>query len=70
MKVSQLKMCASRAFWLVGCPSQGHEMPFDASTRCSPLAASPRRGIYDDMKTAVDKVKKGEGCTVNKRLTV
>ena len=27
-----------------------------------------RRGIYDNMKTALDKVKKGKGRTVNKRF--
>ena len=26
MQVSHLKLCASRAFWLVAYPSQGHEM--------------------------------------------
>ncbi|MBK8893997.1 MAG: hypothetical protein IPN64_08040 [Propionivibrio sp.] len=30
MQVSHLKLCASRAFWLVAYPSQGHEMLFDA----------------------------------------
>ena len=29
MQVSQLKLCASRAFWLVAYPSQGHEMLFE-----------------------------------------
>ena len=29
-----------------------------------------RRGIYDNMKTAVDRVKKGKGRTVNKRFAV
>jgi len=33
MQVSHLKLCASRAFWLVAYPSQGHEMLFDAHTR-------------------------------------
>lgn len=30
MQVSHMKLCASRAFWLVAYPSQGHEMLFDA----------------------------------------
>ena len=30
MQVPHLKLCASRAFWLVAYPSQGHEMLFDA----------------------------------------
>ena len=33
MQVSHLKLCASRAFWVVAYPSQGHEMLFDAHTR-------------------------------------
>ncbi len=31
---------------------------------------APRRGIYDNMKTAVDKVSKGKGRTVNARFMV
>jgi transposase len=62
MQVSHLKLCASRAFWLVAYPSQGHEMLFDAHTRSfTALGGVPQRGIYDNMKTAVDKVKKGKG---------
>jgi transposase len=61
MQVAHLKLCASRAFWLVAYPSQGHEMLFDAHTRSfHALGGVTRRGIYDNMKTAVDKVKKGE----------
>ena len=33
LQVAHLKLCASRAFWLVAYPSQGHEMLFDAHTR-------------------------------------
>ncbi|MDV6799146.1 IS21 family transposase, partial [Pseudomonas aeruginosa] len=62
MQVAHLKLCASRAFWLVAYPSQGHEMLFDAHTRSfGALGGVPRRGIYDNMKTAVDKVNKGKG---------
>jgi hypothetical protein len=58
-----------RAFWLVAYPSQGHEMLFDAHTRCfAALGGVARRGIYDNMKTAVDKVKKGKGRLVNARF--
>ena len=69
MQVSHLKLCASRAFWLVAYPSQGHEMLFDAHTRSfQALGGVTRRGIYDNMKTAVDKVKKGKGRIVNARF--
>ena len=69
MQVAHLKLCASRAFWLVAYPSQGHEMLFDAHTRSfAALGGVPRRGIYDNMKTAVDKVNKGKGRIVNARF--
>ena len=32
------------------------------------LGGVARRGIYDNMKTAVDKVKKGKGRVVNARF--
>ena len=69
LQVSHMKLCASRAFWLVAYPSQGHEMLFDAHTRSfAALGGVARRGIYDNMKTAVDKVKKGKGRIVNERF--
>jgi transposase len=71
MHVSHMKLCASRAFWLVAYPSQGHEMLFDAHTRSfAALGGVARRGIYDNMKTAVDKVRKGKGRVVNARFEV
>jgi len=71
LQVAHMKLCASRAFWLVAYPSQGHEMLFDAHTRSfAALGGIPRRGIYDNMKTAVDKVKKGKGRVVNARFSV
>jgi transposase len=71
LQVAHMKLRASRAFWLVAYPSQGHEMLFDAHTRgFTALGGIPRRGIYDNMKTAVDKVKKGKGRVVNARFAV
>ena len=71
LQVSHMKLCASRAFWLVAYPSQGHEMLFDAHTRSfAALGGVARRGIYDNMKTAVDKVHKGKARTVNARFAV
>ena len=32
IQVSHMKLCASRAFWLVAYPSQGHEMLFDGQS--------------------------------------
>jgi len=71
LQVSHMKLCASRAFWLVAYPSQGHEMLFDAHTRSfAAFGGVARQGIYDNMKTAVDKVHKGRGRTVNPRFAV
>ena len=71
VQVAHTKLCASRAFWLVAYPSQGHEMLFDAHTRSfAALGGVARRGIYDNMRTAVDKVHKGKGRTVNARFAV
>jgi len=71
VQVAHMKLCASRAFWLVAYPGQGHEMLFDAHTRSfAALGGIARRGIYDNMKTAVDKVKKGKGRVVNARFAV
>ena len=69
LQVSHMKLCASRAFWLVAYPSQGHEMLFDAHTRSfAAMGGIARRGIFDNMKTAVYKVKKGKGRVVNARF--
>lgn len=71
LQVAHLKLCSSRAFWLVAYPTQGHEMLFDAHTRSfAALGGVARRGIYDNMKTAVDKVSKGKGRKVNARFAV
>jgi transposase len=70
LQAAHMKLCASRAFWLVAYPSQGHEMLFDAHTRSfAALGGVARRGIYDNMKTAVDKVSKGKTREVNARFT-
>jgi transposase len=71
LQVAHMKLCASRAFWLVAYPSQGHEMLFDAHTRSfAAFGGVAHRGIYDNMKTAVDKVHKGKGRSVNPRFAV
>jgi transposase len=69
IRLAHMKLCASRAFWLAAYPGERHEMLFDAHTRClTGLGGVARRGIYDNMKTAVDKVGKGKERIVNARL--
>jgi transposase len=68
--VAHTKLCASRAFFLSAYPSQSHEMLFDAHKQAFiALGGIPRRGIYDNMKTAVDKVKKGKSRIINTRFS-
>ncbi len=63
------KLCGSRAFMLSGYPTQSHEMLFDAHTRAfTAFDGVTKRGIYDNMKTAVGKVSKGNGRIVNTRF--
>jgi len=67
--VAHLKLCYSRAFVVQAYPAQSHEMLFDAHARSfAALGGIARRGIYDNMKTAVDKVKKGKARVVNTRF--
>ena len=67
--VAHTKLCASRAFHLSAYPTQSHEMLFDAHTRAfRAFGGIPRRGIYDNMKTAVDKVGVGKRRIVNTRF--
>jgi transposase len=70
VQLAHMKLCASRAFWLVAYPSQGHEMLFDAHTRClAGLGGVAGRGIYDNMKTAVDRTpRKDRGRVINARF--
>lgn len=60
LEVAHTKLAASRAFWLTAYPTQSHEMLFDAHGRAfAAFGGIPRRGIYDNMKTAVDRVGVG-----------
>jgi transposase len=66
---AHLKLCFSKAFVVQAYPAQSHEMLFDAHARAfAALGGIPRRGIYDNMKTAVDQVKKGKARVVNTRF--
>ena len=61
VQVAHFKLCHSRAFMLRAYPLQTHEMLFDAHNHClRALGGIPQRGIYDNMKTAVDKVGRGK----------
>lgn len=69
LQVAHFKLSHSRAFLLRAYPLQTHEMLFDAHIHAfEVLGGVPRRGIYDNMKTAVDHVKSGKRRDVNARF--
>jgi transposase len=62
LEVAHIKLAHSRVFLVVAYPLQSHEMLFDAHARAfAAFGGVPRRGIYDNMKTAVDKVGARQG---------
>ena len=69
LQIAQFKLSHSRAFVLRAYPLQSHEMLFDAHNHAfAVFGGVPRRGIYDNMKTAVDKVGRGKIRGVNARF--
>ena len=69
LQIAHFKVSFSRAFFLRAYLLQTHEMLFDAHYHafCA-FEGVPERGIYDNMKTAVDKVRRGKDRDVNKRF--
>ncbi|MDR6742036.1 hypothetical protein J2X56_004061 [Herbaspirillum sp. 1173] len=69
LQIAHFKLSHSRAFFLRAYLLQTHEMLFDAHGHAfDAFGGIPRRGIYDNMKTAVDKVKSGKQREVNARF--
>jgi transposase len=69
LQAAHFKLCYSRAFIVRAYLLQTHEMLFDAHNHAFRiLGGVPRRGIYDNMRTAVDKVGRGKERTVNARF--
>ncbi len=69
LQVAHFKLSHSRAFYVRAYLLQTHEMLFDAHNHAfRVLGGVPRRGIYDNMRTAVDKVGRGKERNVNTRF--
>ncbi len=68
-KVAHLRLCHSRAFLAVVYLRESQEMVFDAHWRAFRLwGGVPRRGIYDNLKTAVDLIFAGKERRYNARF--
>ncbi|WP_174293496.1 IS21 family transposase [Sphingomonas bacterium] len=69
LQAAHTKLSHSRAFIVRAYPLQTHEMLFDALTQAfRVLGGVPRRGIFDNMKTAVDRIGSGKARQVNARF--
>lgn len=69
LQAAHTKLSHSKAFIVRAYPLQTHEMLFDALTQAfRVLGGVPQRGIFDNMKTAVDKIGKGKARQVNARF--
>jgi transposase len=69
LQAAHTKLSHSRAFIVRAYPLQTHEMLFDAMTQAfRVLGGVPQRGIFDNMKTAVDRIGTGKARQVNARF--
>lgn len=69
LQMAHIKLSHSRAFLLRAYLLQTHEMLFDAHWHgFRVFGGVPARGIYDNMKTAVDRVGRGKERQVNMRF--
>lgn len=69
LQVAHTKLSHSKAFTVRGYPLQTHEMLFDAMGHAfRVLGGVPGRGIFDNMRTAVDQIGTGKSRQVNKRF--
>jgi transposase len=69
LQAAHTKLSHSKAFIVRAYPLQTHEMLFDALTQAfRVLGGVPQRGIFDNMKTAVDRIGVGKARQVNARF--
>ena len=69
VKVAHMRLCHSRMFLVRAYPREGQEMVFDAHERAFAFfRGACTRGIYDNMKTAVDAIFVGKDRQYNRRF--
>src|SRR5690349_12011612 len=69
VKVAHVRLCHSRMLFVRAYPRETQEMVFDAHDRAFALfKGTCGRGIYDNMKTAVDAIFVGKGRLYNRRF--
>ena len=69
VKAAHMRLCHSRMLFVRAYPRETQEMVFDAHDRAFALfKGTCGRGIYDNMKTAVDAIFVGKGRLYNRRF--
>ena len=69
VKVAHVRLCHSRMFFVRAYPRETQEMVFDAHDRAFAFfRGTCTRGIYDNMKTAVDTIFAGKERAYNRRF--
>ncbi|MCE6957542.1 IS21 family transposase [Cereibacter sphaeroides] len=69
VKVAHVRLCHSRMFFIRAYPRETQEMVFDAHDRAFAFfKGACTRGIYDNMKTAVEAVFTGKARQYNRRF--
>ena len=69
VKVAHLRLCHSRMMFVRAYPRESQEMVFDAHDRAFAFfKGACRRGIYDNMKTAVETIFVGKVRSYNRRF--
>lgn len=67
--VAHMRLCHSRMFYVRAYPRESQEMVFDAHDRAFAFfGGACQRGIYDNMKTAVDAIFVGRERRYNRRF--
>ena len=69
IKVAHFRLCHSRMFFVVAYPRETQEMVFDAHNKAFTFfEGTCRRGIYDNLKTAVNKILRGKERQFNRKF--
>jgi transposase len=69
VKVAHVRLCHSRMLFVRAYPRETQEMMFDAHDRAFALfKGTCSRGIYDNMKTAVETIFVGKDRRYNRRF--
>lgn len=69
VKIAHFRLCRSRMFFVAGYPRESQEMVFDAHNKAFAFfQGTCKRGIYDNLKTAVNKILRGKERLFNSKF--